>query len=71
MKVVGGPTKAAGGQIADEDLEVTARWGVPGKGGVTMPGPGKTNVRAFSETEATALNPAPFETGSFRSGVGA
>ncbi len=55
MKAVGAPTKTDGGQIAGTDLEVTARWGVAGRGGVTMPSTGKTTARPFTDDERAAL----------------
>ena len=55
MKAVGAPTRTGGGQITGSDLEVTARWGIAGKGGVTMPGAGKTTARPFTDDERAAL----------------
>lgn len=55
MRAVGSPTKAGGGQLADADLAVTARWGITGQGGVTMPGAGRAVARAFTEEERAAL----------------
>lgn len=36
-------------------MDVTARWGVAGKGGVCMPGKGKAVERAYSTDERAAL----------------
>ncbi len=38
-------SRVGGGQLAPSDLSVTAGWGHGGKGGVTMPGKGKTETR--------------------------
>src|SRR4029077_14052002 len=40
------------------DLAVTAGWGHKGKEGVTMPGKGRTQERAYSEDEANAIEAA-------------
>jgi hypothetical protein len=37
------------------ELDVTARWGIAGKGGVCMPGKGKAIERAYTSEEHTAL----------------
>lgn len=37
------------------DLELTAGWGHPGKGGATMPGRGRTVERPYTPEEAKAL----------------
>jgi hypothetical protein len=42
----GGPLNPAAG-----DLTITAGWGYAGKGGVTMPGPGKINEREYTPDE--------------------
>ena len=55
MKGVGVPTKVGGGQLAGPDLDVTARWAIAGKGGITMPSTGKVVVRPFTADETTAL----------------
>ncbi|MCK4334109.1 DNA methyltransferase, partial [candidate division WOR-3 bacterium] len=36
-------------------LEITASWGHPGKGGVTMPGKGKLTEREYTEEERQAI----------------
>jgi hypothetical protein len=58
FKTIGLITKAGGGQIdaAGSDLEVTAGWGHKGKEGVTMPGKGRTQERAYGEDEAKAID---------------
>jgi hypothetical protein len=55
MKVIGVPTKIDRGQLAGADYDVTARWGITGKGGITMPSTGKAVPRAFTAEEKTAL----------------
>jgi hypothetical protein len=55
LKAVGVVARVGGGSLAGADWDVTARWGVAGKGGVCMPGKGKTTERAYSEEERTAL----------------
>ena len=57
VKVIGAPTRVGSGQLADADFEVTARWGIAGKGGVTMPSTGRVVIRAFTADEAAALGP--------------
>ncbi|MEA5076171.1 MAG: type ISP restriction/modification enzyme [Coriobacteriia bacterium] len=37
------------------DLAVTARWGIAGKGGITMPSVGKLEVRAYTSDERAAI----------------
>jgi hypothetical protein len=49
-RVGGGPLNPSAG-----DLAVTAGWGHAGKGGVTMPGKGKVDQRAYTPDELTAL----------------
>ena len=58
FKCVADPVKLDGGSLDEADREVTARWGSAGQGGATMPGPGKSVARAFTEVEAAALGPA-------------
>jgi hypothetical protein len=55
LKAVGVVARVGGGSLTGADWDVTARWGVAGKGGVCMPGKGKTTERAYSEEERTAL----------------
>jgi hypothetical protein len=55
MKLIGVPAKTGGGQLAEPDREVTAHWGITGKGGITMPSTGKVKARQFTEDEKTAL----------------
>jgi len=57
FKTIGLITKVGGGQLdaAGGDLAVTAGWGHKGKEGVTMPGKGRTQERAYSDDEAKAI----------------
>jgi hypothetical protein len=50
--------RAGGGSLTGDDFAVTARWGITGQGGVTMPGPGKRPKRPFTPAEAAALGTA-------------
>jgi hypothetical protein len=45
-------TRVGGGQLSGADFAVTARWGITGQGGVTMPGPGRKVERVFTAEEA-------------------
>ena len=58
FKVIGVPTKVGGGQFDAADLAVAARWGIAGKGGICMPGPGKAVERAYTPEEKAALGDA-------------
>ena len=55
LKLIGQPTKVGGGNFTDDDYAVTARWGIAGKGGITMPAKGRVLSRPFDATERTAL----------------
>lgn len=54
-----------GGQVRPDlgELEVEARWGYAGQGGVVMPGPGRAVERAYTEEEAAALDAAGTDLG--------
>src|SRR5207249_1983660 len=41
LKTIAVATRVGGGQHSGDDYAVTARWGITGKGGVTMPATGK------------------------------
>jgi hypothetical protein len=58
LKAIGSITKTGGGQLdtAASDLAVTAGWGHFGKEGVTMPGKGILQERAYSQDEAKAMD---------------
>ncbi len=58
LRTIGLITKAGGGQLdaAGSDLAVTAGWGHVGKGGVTMPGKGQLQQRAYDEDEGKAID---------------
>ncbi|MBC7818741.1 MAG: hypothetical protein IAG10_17770, partial [Planctomycetaceae bacterium] len=55
LKLIGQPTKVGGGNFTDDDYAVTARWGIAGKGGITMPAKGRVLSRPFDAAERTAL----------------
>ena len=56
LKPVGVVTRVGGGSLnTATELDVTARWGVAGKGGVCMPGKGKAMERAYTAEERAAL----------------
>ena len=50
-------SKVGGGKLnADTDLAITTGWGHLGKDGVTMPGKGKIQERAYTSSELQGLN---------------
>src|SRR5436309_2420334 len=51
LKLIGLAAKVGGGQFGGADVAVAARWGIVGKGGVTMPGPERKTERPFSREE--------------------
>ena len=57
LRAIGGITRVGGGALnpAAGDLAVTASWGHAGKGGVTMPGKGKVDQRAYTPDELSAM----------------
>ncbi|HEY7313429.1 MAG TPA: type ISP restriction/modification enzyme [Gemmataceae bacterium] len=56
LKIVGVPARVGGGSLnPSSELDVTARWGIAGKGGVCMPGKGKAVGRAYTPDERSAL----------------
>jgi hypothetical protein len=64
LKTIGLITHVKGKQINDaDDLAVTAGWGNPGRGGITMPAGGKSVPRDFAPEELFALcgEPEPVE----------
>ncbi len=59
LKIIGVPARVGGGSLnPSSELDVTARWGIAGKGGVCMPGKGKAIERAYSPEELAALGSA-------------
>jgi hypothetical protein len=67
LKTIGLITHVEGKQINDaDDLAVTAGWGNPGRGGITMPAGGKSVPRGFAPEELFALcgEPEPVEENS-------
>jgi len=55
LKLIAVVSRTQGGSLSDLDLELTAKWGHLGKGGVTMPARGKLVQREYSPTEREAL----------------
>jgi hypothetical protein len=55
LKLLGVPTKVGGGNFSDDDYSVTARWGIAGKGGITMPAKGRVEKRPFDALERAAM----------------
>ncbi len=57
LKVIGVATRVDGDNLNEGagDLAVTAGWGHAGKGGVTMPGKGKTVTRPWTSEERAAI----------------
>jgi len=54
------PERLGGGNLLPErgDLDVTVGWGHGGRGGVTMPGRGRLDGRAYTPVERSALGEA-------------
>ena len=57
LQAIGVITRVGGGTLnpAAGDLAVTAGWGHAGKGGVTMPGKGRMDRRAYTPDELAAI----------------
>jgi hypothetical protein len=55
LKLVAVTTHVGGGNLKETDLALTAGWGHPGKGGVTMPGKGRLAERPYSKTELDVI----------------
>jgi hypothetical protein len=56
LRAIGAVSRVGGGSLdANADLAVTARWGVAGKNGVTMPGRGKLTERDYTAQERAAV----------------
>ena len=52
------PATTGGGNMADEDFEVTAGWGHIGSGDAVMPGQGRVEERSYTAEEQAALGDA-------------
>jgi len=55
LKIIAITTRAAGGNLKETELALTAGWGHAGKGGITMPGKGKLLERDYSPAERKAI----------------
>lgn len=55
LKLLGAVSRVGGGSLSADDLALTAGWGHLGKGGVTMPGKGRTVERDYTQDEADAI----------------
>jgi hypothetical protein len=57
LQAIGVITRVGGGALnpVADDLAVTAGWGHAGKGGVTMPGKGKVDQRAYTSDELSSI----------------
>jgi hypothetical protein len=57
LKALGVAARIGGGQLnaAAGELDVTVRWGIAGKGGVTMPGKGRVLERAYTAAERATI----------------
>jgi hypothetical protein len=57
LRVIGAVQRRDGGQLSPEDgdLDLTAGWGYAGTRGVTMPGRGRAEERAYTEAERAAI----------------
>ncbi len=65
LRVVGVASRVGGGQLSlpAGELALTAGWGHRGKGGVTMPGKGKAEERAYTAEELAAIESGAAELG--------
>ncbi len=52
LKNIGVPSRVGGGALQPDEFKVTAGWGILGKDGATMPGRGKTELRALLDTDS-------------------
>ena len=57
LKKIAVVSRAGGGTLDPDagDLTLTAGWGHAGKGGITMPGKGRLNERAYTAAEGQAI----------------
>ena len=58
MASIAVPATNDGGNMADEDFEVTAGWGYYGTGDAVMPGQGRVGERSYTAEELDALGDA-------------
>jgi hypothetical protein len=61
LRLIAKPTKTDRSSFneATGDCDVTARWGICGKGGICMPSNGRTERRSFEDAEAEAQRGRP------------
>jgi len=57
LRLLGAISRAGGGNLNPDagDLDVTAHWGVAGRGGITMPGRGRIVEREYTAAERDAI----------------
>lgn len=57
LSVIGVPRRVGGGQLnhAAGEFDLSARWGIAGKGGITMPATGKSSLRDPAPNERAAM----------------
>ncbi|HTO83675.1 MAG TPA: type ISP restriction/modification enzyme [Methylomirabilota bacterium] len=55
LRAIGNAARAGGGALKPREFEVTVGWGHAGKGGVTMPGQGRREERAYAPDEEAAI----------------
>jgi hypothetical protein len=65
LKVIGIVSRSGGGQLnlGTGELDVTARWGIAGKGGICMPSTGRLQERDYTKEELTAIGKGAAELG--------
>ncbi len=55
LKLLGPVSRVGGGSLSADELALTAGWGHLGKGGVTMPGKGRTVERDYTPDEVESI----------------
>lgn len=60
LKTIAVVSRVGAGALKPEEFSLTAGWGIVGKGGITMPGKGKTEPRAAdTDEQAAGLSATP------------